>query len=277
MAEDQWFYLDGAERHGPVTAADLQRLAACGAIRPTGFVQPAGHPNWVPASSVRGLFPPGGHSATPPPLPDDTPPHAPGPVEPPPIPDDDPYPLTPTGQYGRHGDHARPPWLRWLTDHTLLVAGVGAGGVLLSGCLLAALVVSVVRTRGEPDGPPTDRGGAAGEWAPPDNGWKPPGDGGWKPPGGDNPARPGAAADELRGLTYPQIVSRLGRPDEDYRTPTRRNVGLAVWKTGDDEYTVVGFVHAVDGSGRTLVTGVHDGRSRASVGGLKRALNNSVK
>lgn len=86
-----------------------------------------------------------------------------------------------------------------------------------------------------------------------------------------------ATAEDLQKLGYDEIVRRLGDPDEDYRSKKKANMGLAIWETGDDQYTVVSFVHAIDGSGRTLVLTVHDKRSKSIVENLKRALDNPKK
>ena len=109
------------------------------------------------------------------------------------------------------------------------------------------------------------------EWVAKNGGeWKPPTF--EQPPGGEKPN-----AGDLEGKTYAQIVKQLGQPHEDFRTTKKRNVGLATWKTGQDEYTVVGFVHAIDGSGRTVVTTTQVGRTKAVVENMKSALNNSFK
>jgi hypothetical protein len=63
------YFHDGAQQ-GPVDAQVLKSLAAEGNLLPTDLVWPEGAPDWVPASSVRGLFPPAPPpDAGPPPLP----------------------------------------------------------------------------------------------------------------------------------------------------------------------------------------------------------------
>lgn len=65
MAED-WYYSIQGTRFGPVTPAEVKRLAESGQLSPTDLVWKEGLKNWVAASNVKGLFvtPPG-----PPPLP----------------------------------------------------------------------------------------------------------------------------------------------------------------------------------------------------------------
>lgn len=84
-------------------------------------------------------------------------------------------------------------------------------------------------------------------------------------------------ADQLQKLSYAEIVKRLGEPDEDYRSKNKDNMGLAIWETGDEEFTVVGFVHSIDGSGRTIVLSAHVKRSKSIVENMKRALDNTKK
>ncbi|EIL97930.1 GYF domain-containing protein [Rhodanobacter thiooxydans] len=69
MSSDKiWWYAKGDQRQGPYTAAELKALVASGQIAATDMVWKEGLANWVPASSVAGLFPSGGTGA-PPPLP----------------------------------------------------------------------------------------------------------------------------------------------------------------------------------------------------------------
>lgn len=95
--------------------------------------------------------------------------------------------------------------------------------------------------------------------------------------GGTKGGKSAATAEDLQKLGYDEIVRRLGDPDEDYRSKKKANMGLAIWETGDNEYTVVSFVHAIDGSGRTVVLTVHDKRSKSIVENMKRALDNPKK
>ena len=83
-----------------------------------------------------------------------------------------------------------------------------------------------------------------------------------------------ATAEDLKKLGYDEIVRRLGEPDEEYRSKKKANMGLAIWETGDNQYTVVSFIEAIDGSGQTLVLTVHDKRSKSIVENMKRTLDN---
>lgn len=75
-----WHYSVSGARNGPVTAGDLKCLADAGTLSPTDLVWKEGLPNWVPASSVRGLFV---NAAAPPPLPTTSrPPAAPDDLKP---------------------------------------------------------------------------------------------------------------------------------------------------------------------------------------------------
>jgi hypothetical protein len=61
MANEWHFTLNGQQAASPVTAAQLKQLAASGQLQPTDMVWQEGMANWVPASSIKGLF--GGKSA----------------------------------------------------------------------------------------------------------------------------------------------------------------------------------------------------------------------
>lgn len=63
---DEWHYSSQGDRHGPVSAAELKRLADAGQLSPADLVWKEGLANWVAASSVKGLF---ARPAGPPPLP----------------------------------------------------------------------------------------------------------------------------------------------------------------------------------------------------------------
>jgi antitoxin component YwqK of YwqJK toxin-antitoxin module len=53
----QWYYTsDGQTNVGPVSTAELKRLARTGKLAPTDMVQMAGMSKWVPAVKVKGLF-----------------------------------------------------------------------------------------------------------------------------------------------------------------------------------------------------------------------------
>src|SRR2546421_8359958 len=51
-----WYYTNDGKQMGPVTTAELKRLAASGSLKPTDLVWKDGMPNWVRASSTRDLF-----------------------------------------------------------------------------------------------------------------------------------------------------------------------------------------------------------------------------
>jgi hypothetical protein len=58
-----WFYSVGDTRQGPVTEADLKRLAAEGRLKPTDLVWKDGMADWVEARTVPALFPARGQPA----------------------------------------------------------------------------------------------------------------------------------------------------------------------------------------------------------------------
>lgn len=53
----EWHYSFGGEQFGPVSAAELQELAANGCLSPNDLVWREGMSDWAPARKVRGLFP----------------------------------------------------------------------------------------------------------------------------------------------------------------------------------------------------------------------------
>ncbi|HVK07987.1 MAG TPA: GYF domain-containing protein [Gemmataceae bacterium] len=57
----EWYYSVDGDRQGPVTAADLKKLADAGTLKPADLVWKDGMTDWAPAKSVKGLF--GGGSA----------------------------------------------------------------------------------------------------------------------------------------------------------------------------------------------------------------------
>ena len=65
MAGD-WHYSVSGQRHGPISSSELKRLADNGQLSPTDLIWKEGLTNWMPASSVKGLFT---ATAAPPPLP----------------------------------------------------------------------------------------------------------------------------------------------------------------------------------------------------------------
>jgi hypothetical protein len=57
MVEIQWWYARGDEQFGPVSAAELRRLASTGALSPGDLVWREGLAEWAPAARLKGLFP----------------------------------------------------------------------------------------------------------------------------------------------------------------------------------------------------------------------------
>jgi hypothetical protein len=55
---NEWYYLAGEEQVGPLTAEALQELIAEGTILPETQLWAEGLEDWIPASSVEGLFAP---------------------------------------------------------------------------------------------------------------------------------------------------------------------------------------------------------------------------
>src|SRR5437660_24082 len=52
----EWHYMSGGQQRGPVQAAQLKVMATSGQLQPTDMVWKEGLPQWIPASSVKGLF-----------------------------------------------------------------------------------------------------------------------------------------------------------------------------------------------------------------------------
>jgi GYF domain 2 len=57
MAEVQWWYAQGDDQLGPVSPADLRRLAGSGGLGPADLVWREGMGEWAPAARIKGLFP----------------------------------------------------------------------------------------------------------------------------------------------------------------------------------------------------------------------------
>jgi len=56
MSDAVWYYAQGDEENGPVTAVQLKALAEQGKLRPSDLVWKEGMEDWKPANEVRGLF-----------------------------------------------------------------------------------------------------------------------------------------------------------------------------------------------------------------------------
>jgi hypothetical protein len=64
-----WYYAKNGQQKGPISPAELKKLATSGEIAPTDLVFQEGGTQWVEASTVKGLFPPGGAKPAPVPTP----------------------------------------------------------------------------------------------------------------------------------------------------------------------------------------------------------------
>lgn len=51
-----WHWMKGEQRNGPINTTALKKLAQAGQLLPTDMIWRDGLPQWVPASSVKGLF-----------------------------------------------------------------------------------------------------------------------------------------------------------------------------------------------------------------------------
>jgi hypothetical protein len=56
MASEWYYTVNGQQAPTPVSASQLRQLAANGQLQPTDLVWQEGMANWVPASSIKGLF-----------------------------------------------------------------------------------------------------------------------------------------------------------------------------------------------------------------------------
>lgn len=70
-----WYFRRQDQQHGPVSLADLKRLVSSGQLQPTDLLWQQGMAQWVPARSLKGLFPEAAAvpSPLPPPLPSASP------------------------------------------------------------------------------------------------------------------------------------------------------------------------------------------------------------
>lgn len=69
MANEWYYALNGERSNSPVSSSQLKQMAAAGKLQPSDLVWKEGLPDWVPASSLKGLFAstPAPRSAAPPP------------------------------------------------------------------------------------------------------------------------------------------------------------------------------------------------------------------
>ena len=79
--------------------------------------------------------------------------------------------------------------------------------------------------------------------------------------------------DELKKLSYNEIIFRMGPPDEEYTSRWKSNQRLAIWETGNNEYTVIWLLKAIDGSGETVVMLVKTKRHSGVVEQMKKAID----
>jgi hypothetical protein len=55
----EWYYSIDGEKTGPVTSAELRRLASTGELKPSDLVWKEGMATWSPVNSMKGLLPEG--------------------------------------------------------------------------------------------------------------------------------------------------------------------------------------------------------------------------
>ncbi len=123
----RYFYADGGQSVGPLSAQQLQQLAASGRIQPQTMIWAEGAPSWLPASQVKGLFARQAVTAGPPPVP-----VAPAPVHVTAAPE---RPAYPPHDPNRGEAPGSPP-----TARLLLVGGIVLGVLLLLGGGIFALI-----------------------------------------------------------------------------------------------------------------------------------------
>jgi antitoxin component YwqK of YwqJK toxin-antitoxin module len=119
MGQEWYWTRDGKSRNGPVASAELQALAKSGQLLPTDMILKSGQAKWVPASKIKGLFPPQSAimASRSQPVP-----------QPPP-----PPPLEPANQETVQTPAARPwyrrtgfpPWMRMALAGIIVLAGLG--------------------------------------------------------------------------------------------------------------------------------------------------------
>ena len=61
-----WFYTTKGQKQGPVNSQQLKELALQRVLSPSDMVWKEGMSEWAPASKIKGLFPQGADTATPP-------------------------------------------------------------------------------------------------------------------------------------------------------------------------------------------------------------------
>jgi hypothetical protein len=97
-----WHVVIGGKQYGPLSNSDLKSLAESGKLQPQDHIWKEGLAEWIPASKVKGLFPP----APPPPPPKALAP----PTAPPPPPPNFPWPEPSLGEVVVPDDDASEAW-----------------------------------------------------------------------------------------------------------------------------------------------------------------------
>ena len=69
MASEGWYYSKNDEKIGPISSAELKKIASEGQLLPTDLVWREGMEDWKPASNIKGLFTQPVASSGPPPVP----------------------------------------------------------------------------------------------------------------------------------------------------------------------------------------------------------------
>lgn len=64
----EWYYANGDQKHGPISSAELKQLATSGKLAPSNLIWKSGWTEWKRADRLKGLFPPG-RSVNAPPVP----------------------------------------------------------------------------------------------------------------------------------------------------------------------------------------------------------------
>ncbi len=129
----EWYYTQNRQQRGPVTEAELKRLAESGELRAGDLVWREGMANWAPAAAASGLFPPAGATGEPTPKPPL--------VSEPAVAQPAPAAAGPPGQATRRLDWDDGPWPRH--RHRGSSFGVKTA-IILSAAFAVLLVVGVV-------------------------------------------------------------------------------------------------------------------------------------
>jgi hypothetical protein len=197
--DDQWHVARGKQKFGPYTFAQLRQIAAEGRIVPTDMVLKVGTQKWMPASAFTGLFEPSTPATPPPPQPA--------------VQEQPSHPVAVWIATARKRLSGVPTW------------GWAAGGGLALGMVLLICLVPF-------SGKPAKTGSG-------DEGGKNSKDTQTASGKGGNSERKFYTSDELNRMSLDEIKRALGPPTEVYHPRRSVNVIVFIWKTGDNEYTVV--------------------------------------